>query len=174
MKTLKYSVLFSLLAMVAFCLSGCGKNEGIDDDGGDMFGGGGTKTLKVDGEAYYCGTESIAEETNGMGMYLKVVAVEDTQYEMNGKRLIVNIPPSKVSELKVGDVFQPDDILVRNYNNLSVIEVNAYSWYAVGGSIRISGISSTHLTIQIQQLVVEHHSTGAQHTIEGTASLRIQ
>lgn len=172
MKTLKYSVFFSLLAMVALCLSGCGKNDGIDDGSGDMIGG--KKTLKVDGEAYYCGSESIVQETNGNGMYLKVVAVEDTFAQWSGKELQIVITPSRVSELKVGDVFQSNDISVREFHDLSGYAVNKYSWDAVGGSVRISGISSTHLTIQIQQLVIEHHTTDAQHTIEGTASLRIQ
>ena len=170
MKSIKFVVFFSTLVTLALCFSGCSKSD--DNEGGGKATG--KKTLKIDGEAYYCGSESNVEQTSGSGMYFKIYATEDEEFEFNGKILIVNIPPSRVSELKVGDVFQSNDILVRNFNNISTIEVNSYSWNAVDGSIRISGIRDKELTIQIQKLVVDYHNSSTKHTIEGSANLHIQ
>ena len=50
-------------------------------------------------------------------MYLTVITSSNGS-EWNGKKLVVHISPSKVSQLNVGDVFDYDEISVRNYNNV--------------------------------------------------------
>ena len=90
---------------------------------------------------------------------------------MKGKELVVHISPSKVSQLSVGQVFDYDDMSIRNFRNLTHIEVNSYSWDGISGDITIKSIGETQITIQINSLVVKHKITDVEHTISGTATL---
>ena len=105
-----------MLAMMAVVLSltACGGDD--DNESGSK----GKETLTIDGKTYKCSKTSSVEQTKVSGMYLTVIA-SDNGSEWNGKKLVVHISPSKVSQLSVGDIFDYDDISVRNYNNVSTI-----------------------------------------------------
>lgn len=165
-KVLTLFATLPILFIASLCFIACSSDD--DESDGTSTG---QKTLTIDGTSYYCGSGSSVEQTRGNGMYLEVRATEDPIFEWNGKVLIVHISPSNVSQLSVGDIFDYDDISIRNYNNVTTIELNAYSWDAIDGSIQIKDIKEKELTIQINNLVVKHESTGAEHTISGTAKL---
>ena len=111
-------------------------------------------------------------QTDGSGMYLTVEAVEDINFQVNGNELVVHISPSKVSQLSEGQVFENNDMSIRNCRGLTQIEVNSYSWRAVSGNITIKSIGETQITIEINSLVVKHKNTEVEHSISGTATLR--
>ena len=164
MKKLYSTIL--LLAMMAAVLSltACGGDEEKESRSK------GKETLTIDGMTYKCSKTSSVEQTKGSGMYLTVITSSNGS-EWNGKKLVVHISPSKVSQLNVGDVFDYDEISVRNYNNVSTIELNSYSWDAINGIIVIKDIREKDLTIQINKLTVRHVNTEVEHTIDGTATL---
>lgn len=164
MKKLYSTIL--LLAMMAAVLSltACGGDD--ENESGSK----GKETLTIDGMTYKCSKTSSVEQTKGSGMYLTVITSSNGS-EWNGKKLVVHISPSKVSQLNVGDVFEYDEISVRNYNNVSTIELNSYSWDAINGNIVIKDIREKDLTIQINKLTVRHVNTEVEHTIDGTATL---
>ena len=163
--------IYSTLAMLAIIVATLSFVACSSDDDDSDETSTGKKTLTIDGESYYCGRSSSVEQTKGSGMYLTVHAAENPRSEFSGKNLVVHISPSKVSELNVGDVFDYDNISVRNYNNVTTIEINAYSWNAIDGKIQIKDIKEKELTIQIDNLVVKHRQTDVEHTISGTATL---
>lgn len=159
------------MMVMSMTMVSCGESDDFDDEGVEVGKAIGSKMLKIDGEAYYCGSSSEAQQTNGSGMYLKVYALENPNYDLNGHILIVHIPPSKVAELKSNDVFRKGDIIVRNFYLAHDIEANSYRWKAIQGDIRIGAIKNRQLTIEIEFLVIEHKDTGVRHTIDGSAIL---
>ncbi len=169
MKKLYSSIMLLAMMVTALGLTACGDDEEEDEIEGNSPSG--NKTLIIDGESYYCGSLCQLSQTNGSGMYLTIEAVEDRVYQMNGKELIVLISPSKVSQLSVGQIFDYDDMSIRNFRNLTQMEVNSYSWDGISGDITIKSIGETQVTIQINSLVVKHEITDVEHTISGTATL---
>lgn len=163
-----YSTIAFLTMLIALSSASCG-SDNEEDNGSDISKG--KKTLSIDGESYYCGSSSSVEQTKGSGMYLTVFASDNASFEWNGKKLVVHISPSKVAQLHIGDIFDYNSISVRNYNNVSTIELNSYSWDAIDGDITIKDIKEKELTIQINKLTVKHENTGVEHTIDGTATL---
>lgn len=138
-----------------------------DDD--NSSGGNSKKTLIIDGQSYYYGQLSMVDQSNG-GMYLTVEAVEDINWPLKGKELVFRIPPSKVSELSVGQVFTYNDITIRTFRGLSEMAVDSYNWDALSGEVVIKDIKATELTIQINDLTIESQR-GAVRKIEGSATL---
>lgn len=163
---------FYMLAMIcaAFCLTACGGSSDDDDDF-DFGGRKGQKTLKVDGELFYCGDGSSVEQTERSGMYLDVEAVTDLNFQMSGHRLVMHISPSRVSQLKVGQEFDGDMISVRNFVHITEIHVNSYEWEVISGSFVIKSITDTEMAIQFNKMVVKYNYRDVKHTIEGTAVL---
>lgn len=160
-----YSIMMMLAMMVAaVSFTACSGDEEDDGPNGKM-------TLKIDGESYYCGELSSVEQTQRNGMYIEVEAVTDLKFQVKGHRLVMRISPSRVSNLKVGQEFDGDHISVRNFEHLSEINVNSYEWDVVSGSFVIKSITDREMTIQFNKMVVKHHRTGVEHTIEGTALL---
>jgi len=163
---------FYMLAMIcaAFCLTACGGSSDDDDDF-DFGGRKGEKTLKVDGESFYCGDGSSVEQTKRSGMYLEVEAVTDLNFQMSGHRLVMHISPSRVSQLKVGQEFDGDMISVRDFVRITEIHVNSYEWEVISGSFIIKSITDTEMAIQFNEMVVKYNYRDVKHTIEGTAVL---
>lgn len=159
-----YSIMMMLAMMVAaVSFTAC---SGDDDNGS----GGGKKTLVVDGERYY-DVNSTAEQTKNYGMYFTINAAEDPIYPISGHELTVKISPSKVSQLREGDVFDVGELSVREFRHFTEISVNTYDWDELDGNIMIKKITSMEMTIEINDLLIEHEITGVQHTISGTAVL---
>ncbi len=154
--------------VAAFGFTACG-----DEDDFDYGSRKRKKTLKVDGEPFYCSDGSSVEQTKRSGMYLEVVAVSDLDFQISGNnhRLIMHISPSRVSQLKVGQEYDGDMISVRNFEHLNEINVNFYEWEVIRGSFVIKSITDMEMTIQFNEMVVKHDYTNVEHTIEGTAVL---
>ena len=169
----KYYSFFAPLAMmvIALCFTACSNDDDDNDDGGSD-----KKTLIVDGESYYNGRDaSTVEQTRGHGMYLTVHAAETSTssfHQINGHILTVVIPPSRVSELNVGQVFDHDHFTVREFRGFMELDWDTYDWNIISGEIVITNIKASELTIQIKKLTIEHERTSVRHTIEGTATLR--
>ena len=164
---MKSNSILTMLTALVFALSfvACGSSN--DDDVNPPKG---QKTLKVDEESYYA-VECSAEQTKGNGMYLHIIAATDPEIAINGHELVVHISPSKVSELNVGDVFGVDDLSVQEFRRLNEITFNSYAWNELEGDITIKRITSMEMTIQINNLSLQHKTTGVQHTISGSATL---
>lgn len=162
-----YSTVLMLAIMVAvLSFTACSSSD--DEDGGNPSKG--QKTLKVDGESFYA-TNCTAEQTKRNGMYLSIIAATDPNFPINGHDLSIHISPSKVSELKEGDVFDIHQFSVQEFRRLNEISINTYDWYDLEGDITIKRITSMEMTIQINNLLLEHEISGVQHTISGTAIL---
>ena len=164
MKQWEFILLMALLSVV---FTACG-----DDDSGD--GGGskqGEKTIKIDGESFNCSDGSSVEQTKGNGMYIDIDAVTDMNYQVKGHNLIMHISPSTVADLKENQVFGVDDISIKEFRHLNEIVINSYRWRVVSGSFTIKTITPMEMTIQINQLVIIHKDTKAEHTIDGKAVL---
>lgn len=168
MKKLYSTIMLLAMMVAALSLTACG---GDDEEDGGGSSSKGNKTLTIDGESYYCGSLCQVSQTNGSGMYLTIEAVEDREFETRGKELAIHISPSKVSELFSGQVFDYDNLSIRNYRNLTQMEVNSYSWDGISGSITIKSIGEKEITIEINSLVIKHKNSGVEHSISGTASL---
>ena len=112
-----FSTIMMLTMMVALSSSTC---SGSSDDDEINVGNPskGQMTMKVDGESFYA-VNCTAEQTKRNGMYLCVNAVTDPNFPLKGHELTVHISPSKVSELKEGEVF--------GINRLSVQEFSLYN-----------------------------------------------
>lgn len=167
MKRLNLSMMMFAMMFAALSFSACGG----DDD--DEIGGGsnkGQKTLKVDDEYFYA-ANCTAEQTRNNGMYLNIRAVTDPDYPINGHELAVHISPSKVADLKEGDVFETNQMSVQTLRHFNEIDVNSYQWKDLEGNITIKSISSMEMAIVINGLILEHKSTKVKHTISGTAVL---
>ncbi len=176
MKKLHSMIMMIAMMVASLSLTAC---NGDDEDGISKW----KKTLTIDGESYYCskyskvsqsyGWESLGDlEWYDRGMYLTICAIGDTKKYSHyvEKNLTIVLPPSRVSMLKVGDVFDYDRISVRNFNNYNEIVLDTYNWDAISGNITIREITETTLTIQINKLVIESHR-GAKRTIDGIATL---
>ena len=170
-----YSTIMMLAMMVAALgLTACGGSGGGSFDDDDDFGYGGgkaTKTLKIDGESYYCGNGSSVEQTQNSGMYIEVNAVTNMDFQVGGKRLVMHISPSRVSQLKVGQEFDGNKISVRNYGNFNDFNPNTYEWEVISGSFVIKSITDVEMKIQFNKMVVKYRNKEVKHTIEGTAVL---
>ena len=155
---------FYMLAMIcaAFCLTECGGSSDDDDDF-DFGGRKGEKTLKVDGESFYCGDGSSVEQTKRSGMYLEVEAVTDLNFQMSGHRLVIHISPSRVSQLMVGQEFDGDMISVRDFVHITEIHVNSYEWEVISGSFIIKSITDTEMAIQFNEMVVKYNYRDVKH-----------
>lgn len=153
--------------VAALSFTACGSD---DDDNGGSGGGNTNKTITIDGESYYCGELCTVEQTKGNGMYLQVTAVEDKMFQYKGHELMVHISPSKVAELKVGQTFDSNNISVRTFRTLTEMSTSG-RWDVVSGSIRITAIRKSEITIQINKLIVKHNPREVEHTIDGTATL---
>lgn len=132
------------------------------------------KTLVIDGVPYYCGYDySDVVQIRNSSMLLSVAAVENKENPLDGHLLKMEIPPSKVSELSVGQVFNSDEIRIYAYRVIMHVfdEVEPYNWNAINGNIVITEIKEKELTIQINNLTVKHKRTGVEHNIAGTATL---
>ena len=163
-----YSTLTMLAMMVAaLSFTACGD----DDDEIDNGGGNGKKTLKIDGESFYCGNSSSVEQTKGSGMYINVYAVSNKEFQMSGHKLVMHISPSRVSQLTVGEEYDGDMISVRDFVRLTEIHFNSYEWEVISGSFVIKSITDMEMTIQFKEMVVKYKYRDTQHTIEGTAVL---
>ena len=162
--------MFMMAAMMfaALSLNACSSNDDEDDDNG---GGNGKKTLKVDGESYYCSDVSSVEQTQRNGMYLEVIAVTDMRFQTKGHRLVMHISPSRVAQLEVGQEFGDYKISVRDFVHLNEINVNTYMWEVISGSFVIKSITDIEMTIQFNEMVIKHKHSGVERTIEGTAVL---
>ena len=160
--------IYSTIMMLAMMVAALGVTACDSDDDNENNGG---KTITIDGKAYYCYTDgSYVTQRKSGGMSLGVIAMENKMNVLNHHELLVIIPPSRVSELSVGQVFDTEDITVHTFNVLVIGDI-PYSWDAIDGNIVIKDIKEAELSIQINNLVVKHNSTGIEHTIAGTATL---
>ena len=158
-----------MLAMMvaALSLTACSSDDDNDEDGGSA-----QKTLIIDGESYYCSSGCNVNQSNYHGgMYLTVEAVEDINWPIKGRKLTFRIPPSKVSELSVGQIFTYNNITIFTFHHLTEMVVDFYNWDALSGEVIIKDIKATELTLQINDLTIKSHR-GAERKIEGTATLR--
>lgn len=167
MKRVYSMIMMIVIMMAALSLTACGGDD--DDNGGDKGNKVG-QTLVVDGEKYYA-VNCHADQTQGMGMYLIVKAVTDAEYANNGHELVAHISPNTVADLKEGQVFDGKSIRIQTYRGLFELVANTYQWNVLSGIITIKKISKMEMTIQINNLQLEHKKTGAMHTISGTAVL---
>ena len=169
MKKLYSTIMMLAMMVAALSFTACG---GDDDD----FNYGkrkGKKTLKVDGESFYCSDDSSVEQTERRGMYLQVIAVTNLDFQVSGNNheLVMHISPSRVSQLKVGQEFDGDMISVRDFRHLNDIPINHYEWEVISGSFVIKSITDMEMTIQFNKMVVKYNNRDVEHTIEGTAVL---
>lgn len=168
MRKLYSTIMMLAMMFAALSLSACGSDDDEYGDGDSSYNG--KKTLIVDGESFYAPGCSV-EQTKRSGMYLHIIASTYPEYSLDGHELSLYISPSKVSELKEGDVFDSDDLLVQTFRRLNELSVNTYVWDVLEGNITIKRITSMEMTIQINKLVLEHEISGVKHTISGTAIL---
>ena len=167
MKKVDSKILMLAMMVAALCSVACSSSDDEEVGGGSNKG---QKTLKVDGESFYA-VECMAEQTRNRGMYLDIMAANDPEFAVSGHELIVHISPSKVSELKEGDVFDTDQLSVQFFRRLNELSVNSYVWNELEGNITIKRITSMEMTIVINDLLLEHEVSGVKHTISGTAVL---
>ena len=161
-----YSLMMLAIAVVALGFTACGNND--DDD--NSSGGNSKKTLIINGKPYYCGDGcTVTENSSRGGMRLKVIAVEDAVFQLKGSELVIEVSPSKVAELSVGQVF--DAPIIRNYRGINELDVVEYDWDVVDGDILVKHITEKELTIQLNKLTIKHERTGVEYTFEGTAPL---
>ena len=104
-------------------------------------------------------------------MYIEVNAVTNMDFQVGGKRLVMHISPSGVSQLKVGQEFDGNKISVRNYGNFNDFNPNTYEWEVISGSFVIKSITDVEMKIQFNKMVVKYRNKEVKHTIEGTAVL---
>ena len=145
-------------------------NEDVNDVETSEESSQGQMSLKVDGESFYA-ANCTAEQTKSSGMYLNIRAVTDPEFPYNGHELTVHISPSKVAELKEGDVFGTNKMSVQSFRRFNEIEVNIYTWNDLEGDITIKKITDMEMTIEINDLQLEHKSSKVKHKISGTAVL---
>lgn len=163
-----YSTMMMLAMMVAaLSFIACGGDDDEIDNGGEK----GQKTIKINGESFYCGSSSNVEQTKGNGMYLNIYAVTDMNFQMKGHKLIIVLSPSRVSQLNEGEEFYYDEMSVRTLVHLNEIQINTYDWKAISGSLTFKSIGNYELKVQFNNLVVKHRNTNVERTIEGTAIL---
>lgn len=164
----RFNLTLTLIAVIAaLSFTACGSSSEYDAiDGGSSSKG--QKTLKVDDEWFYAANCS-AEQTKGSGMYLNIRAVTNPDFPYNGHELAIHISPSKVAQLKEGDMF--DRMSIQFFRHLNEIVYDTYLWRKVDGYVEIKRITDMEMTIQINNLVIEHKNRGTKRTISGTAVL---
>lgn len=156
------------MMVAALSFTACSSSSDDDENGGGANSG--QKTLVINGESFYA-TDCTAEQTKRNGMYLNLRATTEPVLALNGHELVVHISPSKVAELKVGDVFKTHDMSVQTFRRLNEIAVNTYEWNELEGNITIERITSMEMTIRINDLLLEHKISKVKRTISGTAVL---
>jgi hypothetical protein len=163
-----YSTILMLATMIAaLSLTACGGSDSDEESENPSYG---KKTLIIDDESFYAVNCSV-EQTRNSGMYLEIVGATNPEFPIEGHLLVVRIAPNKVSELKEGDVFYDNKLIVRDLVRLNEIKVNSYDWNVLEGDITIKRITDMEMTIQINNLLLEHKVTKVKHTISGTAIL---
>ena len=153
------------MMVAALSFTACSSDD--DDDNG---GGSSKKTLIINGESYYCGDGcTVTENSSRGGMRFKVTAVDNLILQVRGHELTIEVSPSKVTELSIGQVF--DTPTIRNYRALNELDLIEYDWDVVDGNILVKDITQKELTIQFNSLTIKHERTGVEYTFEGTAAL---
>ena len=147
-----------------------GNNEDVDDVETNEGSNQEQMSLKIDDESFYA-VNCTAEQTSNSGMYLHIKTAENLDFPYFGKELTVHISPSKVAELKEGDVFDTDKMSVRYFGSVDQIYANSSSYNELEGDITIKKISSMEMTIEINDLVFENKTSKVKHKISGTAVL---
>ena len=161
MKKIYLTIMMLAMMVAALGITACSSDD--DSDGGNS-----KKTLIINGQSYY-GHGDVTENSSRGGMRLTVEALENEKFYFNGHELTIEVSPSKVTELSVGQVFESPTI--RNYRGLNEIDVVEYDWDVVNGDILVKGITAKELTIQFNKLTIKHERTGVEYTFEGTATL---
>ena len=167
MKKLYSTIMLLAMMVTALGLTACGGGDDDDELFDNDFYPKGKKTITINGKSYYSNNSSISQ-TNGYGMYITVYITEDA-LDFNGILFRFVLPPSKVSEINVGDVFSYEEVSIRNFDHATVISIDP-SWDAIDGSITIKKITENTLTISLNNLVIASEK-GAKYTINGTAVL---
>ena len=168
MKNLNLTIMLLAMIIAAISITACSSNSDDDENGGGAVKG--QKTLIVNDESFYA-TNCTAEQTRKNGMYLNIRASTEPEYCLVGHELVVHISPSKVAELKEGDVFENYNMSVQTFRRLNEIAVNSYEWEVLEGDISIKKITSMEMTIAINNLLLEHKISRVKRTIRGTAVL---
>ena len=171
MKKIHSTIMMLAMMVAALSLTACSSDDDNDEDGGSA-----QKTLIIDGESYYNGNsrngwQMCTVNQTKSGMRLTVVAIEDLYKIPKGKELSFRIPPIKVSELNVGQVFNFDNIRSIDFGNWGAAPSTDVWWYGISGEMLIKDIKETELTIQFNNFTIKRKETGTEHTIEGTATL---
>ena len=163
MKKLYSTIMMLAMMVAALSFTACGG----DDDDGDNNGnsGHGGMTLIVDGDSFYA-RQCNVEQTRGRGMYLNITAYNSSTSHV----LVVHISPSKVADLKEGQVFDYDEIGIQTFRHQTDLVYNTYEWKAIKGDITIVKITDMELTIRINDMELEHRN-GVKHTVSGTVEL---
>ena len=167
MKKIYLSMMMLAMMVAALGFTACG---GDDEDEIGGVPNKGQMSLKIDDEPFYA-TNCTAEQTRSNGMYLNIRASTEPEYCLVGHELVVHISPSKVAELKEGDVFENYNMSVQTFRRLNEIAVNSYEWEVLEGDITIKKITSMEMTIAINNLLLEHKISRVKRTIRGTAVL---
>ena len=147
-----------------------GNNEDVDDVETSEESSQGQMSLMVDDKSFYA-VNCTAEQTRSGGMYLHIRTAEDPEFPYFGRELIVHISPSKVAELKEGDVFGANKLNVESFKSADLIIINGTKWNELEGNITIKKITDMEMTIVINDLQIENDSSKVKHTIRGTAVL---
>lgn len=155
---------FAMLAVFSLAIVSCSSDDDDDEnwDGGTKA----KKTLVINGVSYYANYSGVSQSRNGGRMLIHVWPGDDPLYPWQGRGLGITIPPSKVSQLSVGQVFDSDDISIDYYG----ITSDGSHWNLLSGSITIKSINSTELTIEIVNMKIQNSNTYREITISGTAT----
>ena len=173
MKKIHSTIMMLAMMVAALSFTACSSDD--DEDGG---GGGGDskKTLIIDGQAYYAGCVkdfiggSVVQ--SGSGMRLHISAIENPHSVYKGYKISLHISPTKVSELRVGQVFNFVDKTSINFGDFWAQAATTWWWYGTDGEMLIKDIKETELTVQFKNFAIKRQETGTEHTIEGTAILQ--
>lgn len=165
-----YSIFMMLaMAVVALSFTACSSDDD-EDDGGDGSGNE-TELITIDDETYYAFNPlCLVTQTKNRGMYWEIITSSDANFPAKGYDLSLWISPSRVSELRVNQVFDYDNITVKEFKSITSIMPSLSPWEAISGNVTISSIGSSKIKIAIKSLIIE--KSGVKHTINGNVTLK--
>lgn len=162
-----FRLLFAILFMVisANIILSCSDDSEESLDNSNNLG-----IIFVDDKRYYCSDMSIVTQTNQSGMRL-YIHIKEKNYDLGGNYINLIIWPSKVADLKKGDIIDTNNIEIKGFFKPTTVYTGNY-FYITDGSITIKEIKDTEIIVQLNDIKIEHSKDATiHHTIKGTATL---
>ena len=148
--------------------------QGNNEDEAERIGNDkyyGLLTLTIDGDPWYVWSDSTIRQRKKNEMMSLYMIVSQKGVQFSSHILHIYISPTRVSQIKEGDVLYKDDILIYSFRPQNSATYYTYNSLVDSGSISFKRIGESDLTIQFNDFKFRNKISGLERIVNGTAKL---